>query len=361
MKTRPSLYCLSVCLAATLSTSAIGAEPAASAATKPSLTVTVEQARTAALPVRLGARGNLMPWQEAIVGAEANGLRLARVYANVGDVVKRGQVLAEFSAELLTAELAQTRAQLAEAEAEAANAVANGDRARGLRASGVITAQLINQYLTAEQTAKARVEAQRAAERLQKLRLAQTRVLAPDSGVISARTATVGAVMPAGMELFRLIRQSRLEWRAELTAAEMARVKIGAMATVTTPAGASVQGKVRMVAPTVDAQTRTGLVYVDLTAHAELKAGMFVSGEFEVGNANALLVSPQSVVVRDGFNYVFRIGADSKVTQLKVTVGRRSDGKIEVVGGLPADATIVMTGAGFLNDGDTVKVVAAPR
>ena len=87
---------------------------------------------------------------------------------------------------------------------------------------------------------------------------------------------------------------------------------------------------------------------------------MFVSGEFDVGSASALLVSPQSVVVRDGFNYVFRIGADNKVTQLKVTVGRRSDGKIEVVGGLPANATIVMTGAGFLNDGDTVKVVAAP-
>ena len=100
-----------------------------------------------------------MAWQEAIVGAEASGLRLAKVNVNVGDVVKRGQVLAEFSAEMVAAELAQTQAQLAEAEAEAANAVANGDRARSLRASGVLTAQLINQYLTADQTAKARVEA----------------------------------------------------------------------------------------------------------------------------------------------------------------------------------------------------------
>ena len=357
MKTR--FACLSLCLAAALPLIVSAADSVAPAA-KPSLTVTVETPRTAALPLRLGARGNLMAWQEAVVGAEPNGLRLAKVNVNVGDVVKRGQVLAEFSAEMVAAELAQTQAQVAEAEAEAANAVANGDRARGLRASGVLTAQLVNQYLTAEQTAKARVEANRAAERVQKLRLAQTHVLAPDSGVISARTATVGAVVPAGMELFRLIRQSRLEWRAELTAAEMARVKTGAVATVMTPSGAAVQGKVRMVAPTVDAQTRTGLVYVDLPVHAELKAGMFVSGEFDIGSASALLVSPQSVVVRDGFNYVFRVGADNKVTQLKVTIGRRSDGKIEVVGGLPADATIAMTGAGFLNDGDTVKVVAAP-
>lgn len=336
-----------------------GADNTAPAA-KPSLTVTVEKPRTADLPLRLSARGNLSAWQEAIVGAEANGLRLARVNVNVGDVVKRGQVLAEFSPEMIAAELAQTQAQLTEAEAEAANAAANADRARGLRASGVYTAQLINQYLTAEQTAKARVEAFRAAERVQKLRLAQTRVLAPDSGVISARTATVGAVVPAGMELFRLIRQGRLEWRAELTAAEMARVKAGAVAIVQTPAGSAVSGKVRVVAPTVDAQTRTGIVFVDLPMHPELKAGMFVSGEFNVGSAAALLVTPQAVVVRDGFNYVFRLGADNKVSQLKVTVGRRSDGKIEVVGGLAADATVVVNGAGFLNDGDTVKVVPSP-
>ena len=178
--------------------------------------------------------------------------------------------------------------------------------------------------------------------------------------MISARTATVGAVVPAGMELFRLIRQGRLEWRAELTAAEMARVKVGAVTSVQTPAGSAVIGKVRVVAPTVDAQTRTGIVFVDLPAQPELKAGMFVSGEFNVGSAVALLVSPQAVVVRDGFNYVFRLGSDNKVTQLKVTVGRRTEGKIEVVGGLAADATIVVTGAGFLNDGDTVKVVSTP-
>ena len=239
---------------------ALGAETTAPAI-KPSMTVTVEKPRTADLPLRLDARGNVAAWQEAIVGAEASGLRLSRVNVNVGDIVTRGQILAEFSPEMITAELAQTQAQLAEAEAEAANAAANGDRARGLRASGAITAQLINQYLTTEQTAKARVEAYRAAERVQKLRLAQTRVLSPDSGVISARTATVGAVVPAGMELFRIIRQSRLEWRAELTAAEMARVKVGAVVSVQTPAGNPVIGKVRTVAPTVDPQTRTGIVF----------------------------------------------------------------------------------------------------
>ncbi|MBK9522676.1 MAG: efflux RND transporter periplasmic adaptor subunit [Rhodocyclaceae bacterium] len=351
-----SLFALLVIAVPLAVSSAVSAPPVA----KPSLTVTVEKPRTADLPLRLNARGNLVAWQEAIIGTEVNGLRLLRVNVNVGDVVKRGQVLAEFSSEMITAELAQTQAQLTEAEAEAANAAANGDRARGLRASGAITAQLINQYLTAEQTAKARVEAYRAAERVQKLRLAQTRVLAPDSGVISARTATVGAVVPAGMELFRLIRQGRLEWRAELTAAEMARVKAGALTTVQTPAGNPVIGKVRVVAPTVDALTRTGLVFVDLPVHPGLKAGMFVSGEFDVGSATALLVSPQAVVVRDGFNYVFRLGTDNKVSQIKVTIGRRSEGKIEVVAGLGAEATIVVSGAGFLNDGDTVKVVSTP-
>ena len=119
------------------------------------------------------------------------------------------------------AELAQSKAAMAETEATLAEAAANAQRARELQASGALSAQQINQYLTAERTAQARLEAQRALFKTQQLRLAQTQVLAPDNGVISARNATVGAVVPAGMELFRLIRQGRLEWRAEVVANEL--------------------------------------------------------------------------------------------------------------------------------------------
>jgi RND family efflux transporter MFP subunit len=188
--------------------------------------------------------------------------------------------------------------------------------------------------------------------------------VAPDAGVISARNATVGAVAGVGTEMFRMIRQGRLEWRAEVTAAELPRVKPGQKVVVKGGSGAGVQGRVRMVAPTVDAQSRVALVYVDLpptlSADAPLKAGMFASGEFALGESAALTVPQQAIAVRDGFAYVFRLNADSRVSQLKVTTGRRLGDRVEVTAGLPADALVVTSGAGFLNDGDLVRQVPNP-
>jgi HlyD family secretion protein len=331
----------------------------ATAAPKPALSVATVQPQRSTLPVAVSANGNIAAWQEAIVGAESNGWRLAEVRVNVGDVVRKGQVLATFAADMAQADLAQIRASVAEAEATLAEAAANAERARGLQTSGALSAQQINQYMTAERTAAARLEAQRAAARVQQLRLAQTQVLAPDSGVISARSATVGAVVPAGQELFRLIRQGRLEWRAEIASTDLAAIKPGQPVRLS-PAGASpVVGKVRMVAPTVEASTRNGLVYVDLPAPGAAKAGMFARGEFEIGQTSALTLPQSAVLLRDGFAWVFVVGADSKVAQSKVKVGRRVGERIEVLDGLDPAARVVASGGGFLADGDTVRVVSS--
>ena len=331
----------------------------AASGAKAALTVSVVQAQKAELSTALTANGNVAAWQEAIVGAESNGMRLAAVRVNVGDVVKRGQVLATFVAEMAQADLAQSKAAVAEAEATLAEAGANAQRARDLQASGALSAQQINQYLTAERTAQARLDAVRASAKMQQLRLQQTQVLAPDNGVISSRSATVGAVVPAGAELFRLIRGGRLEWRAEVAASELAQIRTGQPVRVTAAGGAPVQGKVRMVAPTVDAATRNGLVYVDLPQAGAIKAGMFARGEFETGSSSALTLPQSAVLLRDGFSYVFKLGADNKVAQAKVSVGRRVGDRIEITGGLDANARVVASGAGFLADGDTVRVVEA--
>ena len=336
-------------------------DKAASAAPKPALTVNVTQPQPAILPVRVTANGNIAAWQEASVGTEANGLRLAEVRVNVGDVVKRGQVLATFAPDTLNADVAQIRAAVAEAEATLAEASANAQRARGLQATGALSEAAINQYFTAERTAKARLDAQRAMAQMQQLRLKQTQVLAPDFGVISARSATVGAVLPAGQELFRMIRQGRLEWRAEVAANDLGLLKPGVAARVTAGSGPAIEGTVRMVAPTVDPQTRNGLVYVDLPAAvggSGARAGMFARGEFEVGSDPGLTLPQSAVLLRDGFSYVLRVGSDSKVTQVKVGVGRRVGDRIEITGGIDLSARVVASGGGFLGDGDTVRVVA---
>lgn len=344
--------------AALLYTDATRAADTAPAASQPraALTVTTAQPQRTSVPQRLAANGSVAAWQEASIGTETQGLRLAEVKVNVGDVVKAGQVLATFAADTVQADVAQARASLMEAQANAAEAAANAERARSLQASGALSQQQIQQYTTAEQTAQARVEAARAQLQAQQLRLRFTQVVAPDSGVISARTATVGAVVGAGTELFRMVRKGRLEWRAEVTATELARLQPGTPAQLTTASGATVQGTVRVVAPTVDVQTRNGLVYVDLPAHPQLRAGMFARGEFALGSSDALTVPQEAVVVRDGFSYVFAMDADSKVQQRKVHTGRRTADRVEVISGLEAGTPVVVRGAGFLNDGDRVRV-----
>ena len=352
---------------------------------RPALTVSTAQPQRMQVPLRLAANGNIAAWQEASIGAESNGLRLTDVRVNVGDVVKAGQVLATFSADTVLADVAQSRASLLEAQANAAEAAANADRARSLQASGALSQQQIQQFTTAEQTAKARVQAAQAALNAQQLRLKYTQVVAPDSGVISARTATVGAVVGAGTELFRMVRKGRLEWRAEVTSTELRRIQPGAKVSVTAASGAVAEGTVRMVAPTVDPQTRNALVYVDLppmttepppgrpkaasapsggsAAHAvasvgAMLPGMFARGEFALGSSDALTVPQEALVVRDGFSYVFVVGGDQRVQMRKVQTGRRVADRVEVLSGLDAGASVAVRGAGFLNDGDLVRVAA---
>ncbi|HQT31920.1 MAG TPA: efflux RND transporter periplasmic adaptor subunit [Thiobacillus sp.] len=343
-------------------------EPNKAANAKPALTVTAILPQVAEWPHVLETSGTIVAWQEAVISTEASNLILTEVRVNVGDQVKQGQVLARIANDTVKAEWSEAQASVAEAEAMLGEARANGDRARQYQQTGFLSAQMINQYLTAEKTAVARLNAARARMQSAQLRLAQTLVRAPDDGVISARTATPGSLAQPGHELFRLIRGGRLEWRAEVNADDLGKLQPGRLAVLTTPEGVRVQGRVRMVAPTVNPQTLNGLVYVDLPASEtgnRLRAGMFARGVFELGRARAVSLPQSAVVLRDGFSYVFRIGdvarnGQAQVSQVKVAIGQRRGDQIEIRGGLEPDSWVVASGAGFLVDGDSVRVLEAP-
>ena len=354
-------------LFATRTQAADAAAPAATAA-KAALTVSLTQPQSSALAIKLAANGSVAAWQEASIGAETGGLRVTELHASVGDQVKRGQLLASFAAESVQADVAVVRAAVAEAQATAAEASANADRARAVQGSGALSAQQVNQYITQEATAKARVMSAQAQLDSQLLRLNNTRLLAPDSGIISARQASVGSVVGAGTEMFRLIRKGRLEWRGEVTSSEIGRIAVGTGVVVTAPGGEQMRGRVRTLAPTVDAATRNGLVYVDLTgavpgsklAPGAFKPGMFARGEFELGSSSALTVPQTAVVVRDGFSYVSRVGADKRVSQIKVQTGRVVGDQVEIRSGVTLQDQLVVSGGSFLSEGDLVRVVAGP-
>ncbi|MEJ2793489.1 efflux RND transporter periplasmic adaptor subunit [Iodobacter sp. LRB] len=332
----------------------------ATEATRPAMTVTVVSPAKQTWPVVVNANGNIEAWQESVIGAEIGGYALAEVQAQIGDVVKRGQVLAQFSSDTLKIELAQQQAALAEAEAAWNEATDNAGRIRKLDSNGALSSQQIQQSVLQEQAAAARLQAAKARLAAQQLRIKQSQVSAPDDGVISARSATVGAVVQPGQELFRLIRQSRLEWRAEVSAVDAARIKNGQQVSITLPNGQSVNGKVRKAAPTVDARTRNLLVYVDLqnTSLDTAKPGMFAKGALQTGQGDVLTLPGNSIVMRDGFAHVFVLGAGNKVKMQRVTLGRQ-DSQSMAVSGVGKDAQIIASGAGFLADGDVVKVVAA--
>lgn len=328
-------------------------------AATPVLTVAMTRAQLSVLPRRIAASGNIAPWQEASVGTEAEGLQLIEVKVNVGDRVHRGQVLAIFKSEMVAAELTEVQAAVAQAEAQLAEAQANAERAKGLDASGAMSAQQVNQYVVAARTALARLEAAKAVKQRNRLRLAQTRVLAPSDGIITARTATVGAVMPGGQELFRLIKDGRLEWRGTVAMADMTLLAPGQLAQISVQGQAPIQGRLRMVAPSIDTQTHNGLIYVDIPADSPVRAGAFARGFIEVGQGQALTVPQQAVLLRDGFSFVMRLDPLSKVLMTKVSVGRRVGDQVEITDGLTTSEPIVASGLSFLSEGDTVKVVRA--
>ena len=334
------------------------AESAKVTAAKAALTVSLVTPLKLDWPQVLPANGSVVAWQEAIIGPEISNYRITEVRVQVGDQVKKGQVLARIASDTVESELAEAKASVAELQASATEAKGNATRARELKAQGFYSSQLNTQYQTAEHTAAARLAASRARQQAAELRLSKTSVLAPDNGVISGRSAVVGSLTQSGQELFRLIRGGRLEWRAEVPSADLSSIKPGLVATLINPNGETVQGKVRAVAPSVDPQTRNGLIYVDLPSTSAVRAGMFARGEFELAQRPALTLPQTAVLLREGFAYVFRLEGDSHVAQSKVTLGRRLGERVEVLSGLEPQARVVENGAGFLADGDTVKVVA---
>ena len=323
------------------------------------LTVQTTQPSTQNWPLTATANGTVTAWQEAVVGAQTGGLRVATLRAEVGDKVRAGQVLAELASDAARVELRRLEANLSSARASLAQAKGNADRARAARQGAAISDQSYNEYLNNELTAQASVDSNQAQVDAQRIVLDHTRIVAVDDGVITARTAVLGKVVASGDEMFRMIRQGRLEWQAELDAGQIGRIQPGQSASLKLPTGVAVNGRVRAVAPNLSTSTGRGIVYVSLQA-TPAKAGMFASGSIEVGNAPALTVPQSSVVLSDGYNYVFELGSGDRVTRRGVRLGRRVGDRVEIVEGLDPSARIVSSGGAFLADGDKVAVATQP-
>ncbi|HXV30983.1 MAG TPA: efflux RND transporter periplasmic adaptor subunit [Sinorhizobium sp.] len=329
---------------------------AADQAAAPALTVALATPAQRDWPETIPASGRLNPWQEAIIASETSGLRITEVLVDVGSVVTKGQTLVRLSQESVLADLRKQEAVVETARANLAKARADADRARQLRPSGALSDQSITERLTSEQTAKASLDAEEAALESQKIKLAQTVVTAVDDGLITSRSADLGAVVSPGTELFRMIRQQRVEWQAEVSARYLPRISKGLSVEIDGPDDHPIQGEVRLVGPSVSTNTGRAIVYVTLPADVHQRVGLYVTGSIELQTTPALTVPETAIVFRDGLNYVYTVDADKRARRVRVETGRRNDGEVEVISGIDQSSKVVTSGGAFLSDNVLVNI-----
>lgn len=353
---------LAILLASTaltaFSTGAVAQAPSP-AAMSSDATLTVNTGKVEASPFTryLNLNGSVTAWQEVIIAPEVGGYRVEDVLVDVGDEVTEGQELVRLSSALLEADRASRHATLKQREAQAENARLAFERAQAIAAQKLLSDADLDRLNSEWLAAQAAQEAAKADLDAAEVRLRFTRVVAPDAGVISARTVTVGQLAQAGSEMLRLLRQNRVEWRGEVPEASLPQLEKGMPVQVTSVDGREHPGTIRMISPTVNDNTHNGLVYVDIASDPALRPGMFARGRIELEQSRAVVVPLASLVSSDGYNYVYVVQPDRRVQRQMIQTGIIQADNIEVLGGLEIGATIVTSGAGFLKDGDLVNVV----
>ena len=290
------------------------------------------------------------------MAAETGGLTAVALYVDEGDYVRQGQPLVQMNDVLLRAQLRQQQAQVQLAEANLARDEAALGRAQQLKERGFLSQASLDTALADQRSSAANLAAARATLASTQTQLSQATVRAPVSGQIISRSVTKGQIISAGTELFRMVRDGRLELDAQVPETELPLIRAGQTATITSSEAGSTTGTVRIVTPEVDPQTRLGLARITLSPGSQLRTGMFAKAQIAVGDQTATTVPTASVLYRNNRAGVFLLGQDGATVRFTpVQVLARTDANT-AVGNLTPGARVVVSGAGFLNDGDRVTV-----
>lgn len=304
------------------------------------------------------ASGTVSAWEEVPVAAETGGLTAVAVYVDEGSYVRQGQPLVQMNDVLLRAQLRQQQAQVQLAEANVARDNAALDRAQQLKERGFLSQASLDTALANQRSSNANLAAARAALSQTQTQLSQATIRAPVGGLIVSRSVTKGQIIAAGTELFRMVRDGRLELDAQVPETELALVRAGQSATITSSEAGQTTGSVRIVTPEVNATTRLGLARISLAPGAQLRPGMFARADIAVGDQPATTVPTGAVLYRDNKPGVFVVRGDSTVHFQPVTILSRTEAQT-AVSGVNVGVRVAVDGAGFLNEGDRVNVAQA--
>jgi len=349
-----SLIALSACTGGEKAAKAAKAKPGTASSQTVGVAVVVAQA----LSRTINATGTISPWEEVPVGAETGGLTAISVNADEGQTVQAGQVLVKLNDTLLSAQLRQQEASVASARATLAEAEAALGRARELQARGYLSQASLETSLARQQTASAQLAAAEAGRGETAARLAQTAIRAPVSGLISRRSVTKGQIVSTGAEVFRIVRDSRLELDAEIPETDLLLVKPGMPATIVSDRVGQATGRVRIVTSEVNATTRLGVARVALIGMGGFRPGMFARATIDAGDQPALTVPSEAVLYRENRPGVFVVDAGNRVHFRRIAILASTADRI-AANGLTAGEKVVVEGAGFLGEGDVVRIGSA--
>ncbi|AQR60963.1 efflux transporter periplasmic adaptor subunit [Brevundimonas sp. LM2] len=308
------------------------------------------------LPRVVNASGSVSAWEEVPVGAETGGLVATGVFVDEGSYVRQGQTLVQLNDALLRAQLRQQQAAVQTAEANLARDEAALARSQELKERGFLSQASLDTAQADQRSSAASVASARAALSQTQTQLNQATVRAPVAGLIIRRSVTRGQIVQPGTELFRIVRDGRLELDAQVPETELALVRSGMPAAIVADQGGESTGRVRIVTSEVDPATRLGTARIALVGDSGLRPGMFARARIDVGAAPALTVPSDSVVFREGRAGVYVIGDNAAVRFTPVQTGERSGDRVAVTAGLASGQQVVVQGAGFLGEGDQVSV-----
>jgi HlyD family secretion protein len=329
-----------------------------SAESTPLPLVTVLAVRASDLDDTVTFTGAIAAREEAALSAEGEGGRVAGMFAEVGDRVRAGALLARIDTSFVAPQVAVLEASLEESRANAAVAEADYRRAQAVAVSGALSVQEIERRGAASVASAAKVKVVGAQLSEARERLRRTEIRAPFDGIILSRSAEVGQLAgPGGAPLFRIGRAGAVEMRGNIAEKDLPRLSVGQSARVrVTGVAAAFEGRVRLIGAVIDPVSRLGSVRIDLKAHPDLRPGAFARGEVGTG-ARRAVVLPQTAVMSDATgSFVMTVGADDKVLRRPVTAaGMRTEGVV-ITAGLKDGERVIVTAAPYLREGEQVRV-----
>jgi RND family efflux transporter MFP subunit len=322
------------------------------------LPVTVAPVKSVRWEKRLLLAGTLLPAQEARLSAEVEG-RVEKTRAEVGDLVKAGQELAQIDTASYQGMVNLNTANLNKAEVRAENETRNLERLEKLRASGAVSSTAYDEAVAVQKAAVAEVAAAKAQLGAASTALKRSTLRAPFDGSITARLVTEGDFARVGTVMFQIVDDSALRFRGEIPERDAARVKAGQSVRVRVEAWPDkvFEGKLTWVNPAVSPDTRS----VGVEARIEnrdrvLKAHLFARGEIVTDSAAEVLVVPaESVVSFVGVDKVYVI-AGGKAQPREVRLGERRSEEQSILSGLEAGEPVIAGGASKVQPGSPVIV-----